>query len=164
MLTVTNLLIVFGLKEARNAFIAKQQEHQNDDNDDMVAAPTSLPSSSSSSAAATEKLFDASLPLTMLLLATSVISTGAFPLAQAHIEPLNALSIPTWMVHVSSLLEWLVAMQLIWEHSVVSGNPRWKGLTIGMIPSHTSGLCKLNPLDTRMYYMIQINPNIAALM
>ena len=32
-------------------------------------------------------------------------------------------------------------MQLIWDHAAVSNNPRWKGLTIGMIPSHTSGLC-----------------------
>ena len=136
MLTITNLLIVFGLKEARNAFIDEQQQQQQNNRGGYDMTP------SKSSSLSTEKLFDASLPIAMFLLATSTISTGVIPLAQAHIEPLNALSIPTWMVHVSSLLEWLVAMQLIWEHSIVSGNPRWKGLTIGMIPSHTSGLCK----------------------
>jgi hypothetical protein len=56
-----------------------------------------------------------------------------------HPEPANALSIPTWVVHASSLLEWLVAMKLISEHADTSGNPRWKGMTWGMIPSHTSG-------------------------
>jgi hypothetical protein len=45
------------------------------------------------------------------------------------------------MVHSSSIIEWLTAMKLIWDHAETSGNPRWKGMAIGMIPSHTSGLC-----------------------
>jgi len=56
-------------------------------------------------------------------------------------EPANALSLPTWVIHVSSLLEWLVAMGLVWRIGVVSGNPKWKGLTWAMIPSHSSGVC-----------------------
>jgi hypothetical protein len=56
-------------------------------------------------------------------------------------EPANALSLPTWVIHVSSLLEWLVAMGLVWRIGTVSGNPRWKGLTWAMIPSHSSGVC-----------------------
>eukprot|EP00316_Scyphosphaera_apsteinii_P012270 CAMPEP_0119310564 /NCGR_PEP_ID=MMETSP1333-20130426/19642_1 /TAXON_ID=418940 /ORGANISM="Scyphosphaera apsteinii, Strain RCC1455" /LENGTH=406 /DNA_ID=CAMNT_0007314773 /DNA_START=98 /DNA_END=1318 /DNA_ORIENTATION=+ len=56
-------------------------------------------------------------------------------------EPANALSVPTWVIHVSSLLEWLVAMGLVWRIGVVSGNGRWKGLTWAMIPSHSSGVC-----------------------
>ncbi|KAJ1491082.1 hypothetical protein T484DRAFT_1613330 [Baffinella frigidus] len=58
-----------------------------------------------------------------------------------HPEPANALSLPTWMVHVSSLIEWLAAMGLIWRYAETTGNPRWKGLTIAMIPFHSSGLC-----------------------
>ena len=57
------------------------------------------------------------------------------------VEPANALSIPTWIVHVSSLLEWLVAMGLVWRIGIASGNERWKGMTWAMIPSHTSGIC-----------------------
>lgn len=30
-------------------------------------------------------------------------------------EPANALSIPTWVIHTSSLVEWLVAMGLAWR-------------------------------------------------
>lgn len=56
-------------------------------------------------------------------------------------EPPNALSLPTWVIHVSSLLEWLVAMGLVWRIGAASGNPRWKGLTWAMIPSHSSGVC-----------------------
>ena len=55
-------------------------------------------------------------------------------------EPPNALSLPTWVIHVSSLLEWLVAMGLVWRIGLASGNPRWKGLTWAMIPSHSSGV------------------------
>jgi hypothetical protein len=56
-------------------------------------------------------------------------------------EPVNALTIPTWVVHFSSLLEWLVAMGLIWRIGIVTGNGKWKGMTWAMIPSHTSGIC-----------------------
>jgi len=42
---------------------------------------------------------------------------------------------------VSSLLEWLVAMGLVWRIGTASGNPKWKGLTWAMIPSHSSGIC-----------------------
>ena len=148
MLTITNLLIVFGLKKARNTFISEQQQKVSNE----AAVGKQSPSLSSS-----DKLFDLSLPIATLLLAMSTVNTGMIPLAQAHVEPLNALSIPTWMVHVSSLLEWLVAMQLIWEHSIVSGNPRWKGLTLGMIPSHTSGLCKffIMPACTYAYLPLE---------
>lgn len=55
-------------------------------------------------------------------------------------EPANALSIPTWLIHVSSLLEWLVAMGLVWRIGLASGNPRWQGMTWAMIPSHSSGV------------------------
>lgn len=58
-----------------------------------------------------------------------------------HMEPANALSLPTWVVHTSSLIEWLYAMELVWNQSEISGNPRWKGLTWGMLPAHASGFC-----------------------
>ena len=53
---------------------------------------------------------------------------------------MNALSIPTWAIHFSSVFEFLFAMGLIWDFSKATGNEKWKGLTWGMIPSHASGL------------------------
>ena len=38
-------------------------------------------------------------------------------------------------------IEWLTAMGLVWRYADVSGNPRWKGLTWGMLPFHSSVLC-----------------------
>ena len=57
-----------------------------------------------------------------------------------HSEPENALSIPTWAIHFSSVFEWLFAMDLVWKFSENTGNEKWKGLTWGMFPLHASGI------------------------
>jgi Protein of unknown function (DUF2499) len=41
--------------------------------------------------------------------------------AGVHAEPSNALSLPTWAIHVSSVLEWTTAMALVWRFADVSG-------------------------------------------
>lgn len=58
-----------------------------------------------------------------------------------HTEPANALSIPTWAIHFSSVFEYLFAMNLIWRFSETTQNDTWKGLTWGMLPLHASGVC-----------------------
>ena len=55
--------------------------------------------------------------------------------------PPNALSVPTWGVHVFSLVEWLVAMGLVWSYADASKNKGWRALTWGMLPLHASGVC-----------------------
>ncbi|CAM9386316.1 unnamed protein product [Ectocarpus sp. 4 AP-2014] len=72
--------------------------------------------------------------------AVAALAAAPMMLAAAHAEPGNALSFPTWMVHVSSLIEWLAAMTYVWRFADVSGLKEWKGLTWGMLPLHTSGL------------------------
>ena len=57
-----------------------------------------------------------------------------------HPEPSNALSIPTWAIHFSSVFEWLFAMATIWRFAEVTGNEKWKGMTWGMLPLHASGV------------------------
>ncbi|CAN0015282.1 unnamed protein product, partial [Heterosigma akashiwo] len=52
-------------------------------------------------------------------IATAAFTFGAAPalaglgLAPPHPEPANALSFPTWLIHVSSLVEWLASMALV---------------------------------------------------
>lgn len=58
-----------------------------------------------------------------------------------HNEPANALSIPTWAIHFSSVIEYLFAMNLVWQFAESTNNPTWKGLTWGMLPLHASGIC-----------------------
>ena len=55
-------------------------------------------------------------------------------------EPSNALSISTWLIHVSSLIEFLVVMGFCFEWAKVTGNERWKGLAVALVPLHSSGL------------------------
>ncbi|XP_026410642.1 uncharacterized protein LOC113305864 [Papaver somniferum] len=44
-------------------------------------------------------------------------------------EPQNALSLPTWAIHVSSVVEWITAKILVWQYGEKSGFESWKGLS-----------------------------------
>ena len=46
----------------------------------------------------------------------------------------------SWIIHISSLVEFLVAMGFAWRWADVSNNPTWKGLTWGLLPLHSSGI------------------------
>ncbi len=54
---------------------------------------------------------------------------------------MHALSIPTWMIHVSSVLEWTAAIWIIWRYGEVTGNGAWHWLSLGMLPSLVSAMC-----------------------
>ncbi|MDY6941288.1 MAG: DUF2499 domain-containing protein [Cyanobacteriota bacterium] len=54
---------------------------------------------------------------------------------------MNALSIPTWIIHVSSVIEWIAAMWLIWIYSEVTQNRAWRSLSLAMIPALVSAMC-----------------------
>ncbi|KAL6986111.1 hypothetical protein U1Q18_019478 [Sarracenia purpurea var. burkii] len=56
-------------------------------------------------------------------------------------EPPNALSLPTWAIHVSSVVEWITAMALVWQYGEKSGNESWKGLSWGMVPLLGGAFC-----------------------
>jgi hypothetical protein len=54
---------------------------------------------------------------------------------------MHALSIPTWMVHVSSVIEWIAAMWLIWQYGTISGDRYWWSLSLAMFPALISAMC-----------------------
>jgi len=54
---------------------------------------------------------------------------------------MNALSIPTWIVHISSVLEWLGAMALVWRFAGVTNQPQWRWLVWAMLPALASAFC-----------------------
>jgi len=134
LLTVTNLVTVVAFRQALQA---KEQG-------------TPLPVSATSYA-----------PMTWLVVGLTTVATAtvlAPALAQPTVhtpylggfldftvnswfpEPENALSVPTWIIHVSSLVEFLVAMGFCWRWADVAQNPKWKGLTWGLLPLHSSGV------------------------
>jgi len=54
---------------------------------------------------------------------------------------MHALSIPTWIIHVSSVIEWIAAIWLIWTYGEISGNRSWWALSFAMLPSLVSAMC-----------------------
>ncbi|ACK67950.1 conserved hypothetical protein [Rippkaea orientalis PCC 8801] len=54
---------------------------------------------------------------------------------------MNVLSIPTWIVHVSSVIEWLAAIWLVWTYADVTKNYHWRWLSWGMLPALVSAMC-----------------------
>ena len=62
------------------------------------------------------------------------------PWSSTHAQPENALTITCWIIHITSLVEFLVAMGFCWRYAEITQNPKWKGLTWGLIPLHSSGI------------------------
>ncbi|WP_071525343.1 DUF2499 domain-containing protein [Spirulina subsalsa] len=54
---------------------------------------------------------------------------------------MHALSIPTWIIHVSSVVEWIAAIWLIWTYSEVTGDRTWRSLSWAMLPALISAMC-----------------------
>jgi hypothetical protein len=74
-----------------------------------------------------------------------------------RMEPDNALSIPTWTIHIMSVTEYIVAMKLVWDFSTTTNNSRWKGLTFGMLPMHASSICAVT------HHFFYNNPDLLCL-
>ena len=110
---------------------------------------------------------DGALALAALAFATAFVGGPISHLFEAHTpflagvgdmpalafspEPANALSLPTWVVHFSSVFEFIFVMQLCWRLAAVRDNPAWKGLTWGLLPLHASGVvaCRTTSSITR---------------
>ncbi|RCV12556.1 hypothetical protein SETIT_2G278400v2 [Setaria italica] len=77
-----------------------------------------------------------------LAAAAAAVAAAASPPALAALsEPANALSLPTWAVHVSSVAEWVTAMWLVWDYGERTGIKGWKGLSWGMVPLLGGAMC-----------------------
>ena len=54
---------------------------------------------------------------------------------------MNALSIPTWIIHVSSVIEWIAAIWFVWRYGELTGDRAWWGLSAAMLPALVSAMC-----------------------
>ena len=52
-----------------------------------------------------------------------------------------ALSIPTWIVHISSVIEWIAAIWFIWRYGEVTRDRTWWALSFAMLPALVSAMC-----------------------
>ena len=54
---------------------------------------------------------------------------------------MHALSIPTWVVHVSSVVEWVAAIWFVWQYAQASGYEAWRTMSFAMLPALVSAMC-----------------------
>lgn len=53
---------------------------------------------------------------------------------------MHTLSIPTWIVHITSVIEWIAAIWFIWLFATISGQTAWRALSFAMLPSLVSAM------------------------
>ncbi|MFM2079589.1 MAG: hypothetical protein RLZZ219_271 [Cyanobacteriota bacterium] len=53
---------------------------------------------------------------------------------------MHALSLPTWWIHVTSVLEWVLAMLAIQALGRRSGDRAWSWLSLAMLPALISAM------------------------
>ena len=61
------------------------------------------------------------LPALSLAVANTLLHCAPAIAFTIHQEPENALSFPTWVIHISSVIEWAIAMSLVWKYAEVTG-------------------------------------------
>ncbi|WP_411876315.1 DUF2499 domain-containing protein [Vulcanococcus limneticus] len=54
---------------------------------------------------------------------------------------MHALSLPTWWIHVTSVLEWALAMLLVQRWGQRHGERIWSWLALAMLPALVSAMC-----------------------
>lgn len=74
-----------------------------------------------------------------LRLSLSLLSS--LSLLLPHSPAMHALSIPTWIIHVSSTIEWAIAIWLIWSYGEAVGNRAWYAFSLAMLPALISAMC-----------------------
>ncbi len=56
---------------------------------------------------------------------------------------IGLLSVPTWIIHIGSIVEWVVAMWLFWKVGRKLNNVWLKRMPLVMLPYGISGLCAI---------------------
>jgi hypothetical protein len=149
LLSVSNFLFAFGFHEA----LEKSRKKNKNGDDDVFEAPSPETPETSETRLS---------PTTALLLLAALAGFGSYgaghlihsePVTNflteqmhARAEPQNALSAPTWAVHVSSVTEWALAMRLVLQYARdedasrdAKANENWRFLTLAMTPFLASG-------------------------
>jgi len=52
---------------------------------------------------------------------------------------MHALSIPTWIIHITSVIEWMAAIWFIWQFADLT-RPAWRWLSLAMLPALISAM------------------------
>lgn len=53
---------------------------------------------------------------------------------------MHALSLPTWWIHITSVLEWLLAIVVVQAYGRQRREPGWRWLALAMVPALISAM------------------------
>ncbi|MFQ6539877.1 MULTISPECIES: DUF2499 domain-containing protein [Aphanothece] len=53
---------------------------------------------------------------------------------------MHALSLPTWWIHIASVLEWVAAIAAVQRFGLQRGEPGWRWLSLAMLPALVSAM------------------------
>lgn len=156
LLTLTNLVTVVAFRQALQAKEEAVVQAKEEDDDGNEGVTANMPRSATAYApmvalvvigtvlagltAAIPALASDTAVHTPYLYGFLDLPQDPFDTLGPHAQPANALSVPCWIIHVSSLVEFLVAMGFCWRWADVTRQPTWKGLTWGLLPLHSSGI------------------------
>jgi len=146
LLTVSNVLVVLGLRAALlgdaegPAIRGRDTEGTDYDDAPLRLAAGGLVLLVGAFCASGVNVLELGAHVPFLGGAGALPSDFVASLGLPHAEPDNALSVPTWAVHFSSVFEFVFAMNLVWRYAEATGKEEWKGLAWGMLPSHASGV------------------------
>uniref|UniRef100_A0A7S4NP79 Uncharacterized protein n=1 Tax=Guillardia theta TaxID=55529 RepID=A0A7S4NP79_GUITH len=150
LLTVTNILIAVGFRDAMSSGTAEGERGTLK----IVAIAIAALVAGAAAIGSPVLGFEAHTPF---LAGLGDLPSNFFASMGAASEPANALSIPTWAIHFSSVFEWIFAMRLVWDYADASKDQTWKGLTWGMLPLHASGVAACT------YHFFYNNPDLSFL-
>jgi hypothetical protein len=74
---------------------------------------------------------------------------------------MHALSLPTWWIHITSVLEWVVAMVAVQRLAGARCEGAWRWLALAMLPALVSAMCAVtwhlfdNPQALRGLVVVQ---------
>ena len=54
---------------------------------------------------------------------------------------MHALSLPTWWIHIASVLEWVLAMLAVQQLGLMRHEKGWRWLALAMLPALVSAMC-----------------------
>ena len=54
---------------------------------------------------------------------------------------MHALSLPTWWIHIASVLEWVLAMLAVQQLGLQRREKGWRWLALAMLPALVSAMC-----------------------
>ncbi|MCT0217280.1 DUF2499 domain-containing protein [Synechococcus sp. CS-1330] len=70
---------------------------------------------------------------------------------------MHALSLPTWWIHVTSVLEWVVAMVAVQRLGVTRREGGWRWLSLAMLPALVSAMAACT------WHLFDNSPNLQGL-